>query len=170
MQIPSVVSNCGGILADASSSYGSGGRVWRHVRWSIDAKPSFYYCCNPVGLSELQSLFTNGGNDTNLIWYIPRKMLTAGVDYSITLSLKNFWGQSTTKTFVTTVSMTGNVIETLILGPTGITFNRHNELYLLSQTTISSCATFQASSVVYQWKVYENYMFQPGLVSVCGTF
>ena len=169
-KVPTVVSGCDNIDIDMSSSYGHGGREWEYIGLMVNAKPSSYDCCNPTNLSDLQNYITLNllNNKTDRVYILPNKFLNPGVDYTITITLKNFWEISVSNTYTTSVSFSKDIIQTNILGSSVVNLFRHQELYLNGEIKLSECSNIESNILEYSWKVYHNFIFMDDIISASG--
>ena len=142
------VTSCDDIVLDASSSFGSGGRPFASIFWTVLE--------DDVVSNHIIS-FMNKFNSVNEPIRVPKSMIT-GMQYSFTLTLTNFMGQRGQSTAVIFVNQSNTANPSItILGASNIVLNAGDQLILSASATASSCLN-QSVSLNYIWSLYPNTM------------
>jgi hypothetical protein len=154
LSIPTTVGLCMNVSVDASSSYGSGGRDWLHVVWTVSAG-------NGTDVSAVQnalSLHTDISGP-----FVLDSSLLDFTTYTITLRLTNFLGMSSyassdvTKVYINSTS-SGTVMyqpTVSIISSMFRTTTPANSFTALASATLPKCAS--GESLTYSWYAYKNY-------------
>ena len=151
---PAHLSSCEDLILDATGSYGSGGRPYTSVLWTVSA---FTSGANGVVVnlnSSAIQLYLNEFSTTNQV-YIPITVLSSSLtvaSYTITLLLTNFLGRSASTTKTVSVSTSPAVPSLRIIGPSYQSIETSSPLTILSAATQSSCAS-KVTAVKYSWTV-----------------
>eukprot|EP01034_Spumella_vulgaris_P047457 gene47457-biopygen27981 len=163
--VPQTISSCTNLTVDATLSSGSAGRYWLAVDWKIDAftgsaldgsKQTIY----PYdALDVLLSFGLKIDKPINIpIWLLQE------ATYSITLTLTNFLGQSSSTS--ATVQVTGNRnLPTLnIVGSNILTVTPASTVLVYSNAEVSSCS--ESQNIQYSWVVFKAGGISSGIESV----
>lgn len=92
-------------------------------------------------------------------------MLIKGVDYTLTITIENYFGQVAALTVSTSMALTANVIQTKIIGPQVLDVTKNKELTLLGAVQLSDCTSFADKEIIYEWKVYKDYAYDETIQS-----
>lgn len=149
------VSRCADIIMDPTSSYGSGGRPWSKISWTVSSIP-FHISAENIE----KYLNTKFNSSTSQIVTIPNSLIS-NVSYSISLSLENFLGYESAT--VTTIGVRNEVaIPTIkIEGSSIIHMNNSDLLTLYSSIILPNCISSYSSnpSLTITWKLYREYKY-----------
>ena len=150
---PARIGSCEDLVLDATGSYGSGGRPYASVLWTVSAITpgvSGLLVANTSAIQDYLNKFSVS-NKVNVPITLSRSSLTIA-SYTITLRLLNFLGHSASATKTVSVSIDSAVPSLTIIGPSYRTTTTSTPLTILSTATYSSCAS-TVSSVKYSWTV-----------------
>ena len=147
------------LVLDASSSFGSGGRPWKSIVWTVTANTTV------ENTDSLQN-YLNSLNDVSSPISIAHSMLNEVV-YTFTLRLLNFFQSSSGE--ISYASVEVDATSTLPI-PT-ITFDSpgfqrvytYDELSVSVSLTLPSC--LETSEIVYRWKVFRDLVYRPDIAS-----
>ena len=147
----SEVFSCNGLVIDATGSYGSCGRRWRDIHWSVSSDSQINEA------SKLERHLNSNHSDIST----PAHALVAEGNYLISLRLTNMFGKSSI------ASKRVNVIPTVqkplvsINGKSIININRPDTLSLSALASVIVCNVELTIGLVYSWKVYEGIQIIP---------
>ena len=145
---PSKIGACSNLSIDASGSYGSGGRLFTSVVWSVSTTAS-------VSTTDILN-YLNASSSVNQVtipFFIVRSLLSPGT-YTFSLLLTNFLGATTTGSVKTVLSADRSMPLLTIIGSAYQTITSSQVLTILSSLTLSSCAP--PVPVTYAWAVLLN--------------
>ena len=162
MSAPAVVGRCADIVLDLSGSYGSGGRKWKRIEWSVlrNGQPLAY---NETGISD--SLYNISlGLSTNDLFIVPNEYLVGGATYDFEVTIENFLGMTTLLPKSISVSQVPGVPEVTIAGSSVLFVRRNQQVQLNVIATMPDCAN-EDPKFAYRWKVFEGFTYMPAIVS-----
>ena len=147
------VGPCDDVVLDASGSYGSGLRTWFKISWSVASNS------NTTTIAS----FLNNVNDLVFPITPPRYLFQSG-QYNFSLTLENFFLESSTSSVLVTV--TGDPYTPLLnlLGQNSYVVYASVPLSLQVQGQGPSCSG-AAPLLSYSWAVYSGTLLKPSLVS-----
>eukprot|EP01034_Spumella_vulgaris_P026271 gene26271-biopygen22627 len=163
--VPKTISSCTNVTVDATLSSGSGGRDWQSVDWKVDGFTGSADTGDKVAIypyDVLDVLLAYGVKINHLI-NIPVKLLQEAT-YTITLTLINFLGQSSTISASFTVNGNRNMPTLNIVGSAFITVNPSQTVLVYSNAELSSCS--QSQNIQYSWTVFTASGVDSGITSV----
>ena len=144
LNAPSVLSSCDNLTIDATTSTGFAGRPWTSVVYNVSTPGN-------LGItSELRDLLKSK-TSTDSVLSIPSRALPLFQKYTVSLVLKNFLGQSASKSVVVTKSDDSNQPSALIYGPSFVSLNVSQSLSLEGVGKASSCAS--STQLTYFWSI-----------------
>ena len=149
LKIPSAVSACSNLTIDPTGSSGNGGRNWESITWSVSSKDG------ATSAAMIQSYLksVSGSSITSKIT-VDSSGITAGT-YFVTLILRNFFDEQSSKTESFTFGLDSNIPQLRIDGSQSLSKTPSQSLSLSAYTELSTCATLNVS-VGYQWLVYQD--------------
>lgn len=156
LSMPSQIGPCDSLLLNAISSYGSGGRVWYSVSWSVTV--------NDITNDVVQNYLNTNGTSLSSPIYVPQ-MLLAPNTYSITLSITNFLGVTSSLSKKVTVSSNANIPQVSILGPSLVNILSWQSLNLVADASVIQCGNVIDGDLSYLWSVYQGIGIISGIVS-----
>jgi hypothetical protein len=146
---PSLQSSCANLTLDGTGSYGSGGRPWTQVLWTVQ---SDFPVTDTARLQTHLNTFSRQYQVSHAP-SLPSAWL-AQTTYTISLSLTNFLGQVGVKSVVVVISADTNLPQLSILGPSYVTLQRAQTLSVKSLASFSPCADKAAAAhLSYSWSV-----------------
>lgn len=148
--VPRVVVACANVTVDASLSSGHGGRPWKSANWVVRANVP------GIDTSELQNRLNGLGTKlAESLRFLASRYATLGVQYTISLSVTNFLGRSSSASVVFTLSDNPNFPIVQILGDTAIAVSPLNTITVFASSGKSVCAE---KSVIFTtfWTVYAS--------------
>ena len=148
MIAPSQLSACTNLSIDASSSSGDGGRSWSNISWSVSSA----YPTRSSSVSAMLGVL-NGVSSLAAPIEISNSWLMEST-YTITLSLTNFLGQSSSSTIVVEVTGFANTPQVSILGSYAKVTTASSSLLIESIAKVSACATTQ--QLDYAWGIVSS--------------
>jgi hypothetical protein len=162
ISMPPTIGVCMNVSVDASSSYGSGGRDWMHVVWTVSAG-------NGTDASAIQnalSFYTDISSP-----FVLDSSLLGFTTYTITLGLTNFLGMTSYASSDVTklyVNKTSSGVVTYqptvdIMSSKFRTTKPANTFTARATATLPVCASGQA--LTYSWYAYRNYIYQSSIKS-----
>lgn len=136
------------LIIDASASYGSGGRAWKEVEWSIS-------CANPsVDITEVQLFLENITHISPPI-VVPYYLLVGQETYTISLRLQNYLRQTSIGSLDFIVyPETVNVVNITIDGLPFRIIKTFEEFVASASLWLPPCISY--SNITYVWKVFSN--------------
>ena len=147
------------LVLDASSSFGSGGRPWKSIVWTVTANTTV------ENTNSLQN-YLNSLNDVSSPISIAHSMLNEVV-YTFTLRLLNFFQSSSGETSFSSVEVDATStlpIPTITFDSPG--FRRvysYDELSVSVSLTLPSC--LEISEIVYKWRLFKDLSYQSAISS-----
>jgi hypothetical protein len=140
LQVPAVVSNCDDVKVNPTLTSGNGGRAWTTVLWTVSA-------ASGASTTAIQALLTG----TTSVITIPKASVPSD-RYTLSLTVTNFLGQSSTTSATFSVDGNPNLPIISILGPTTVSTVPGDALTLYTSTARTSCY-LSASTISYAWTV-----------------
>jgi hypothetical protein len=147
------------LKVDASNSFGSGGRLWKNIVWTVVSNAS------KSSAASLEK-YLNDFNSIDSPIEIPYSMLNQ-VAYTVRLRLSNFFQSAVSEYSYSSIEIDAS---TTLATPTvsfhGSAFRVvkvYNQLALSISVTVPSCIV--SSSISYLWKVYRDLRFMPNIIS-----
>ena len=147
---------CSNLTLDATASYGNGGRPYASILWNVftasnSTAPARSDAAKVAALLNTHSLNYKGQIST------PISILAQYLNptsYTITLTLKNFLGLTSSAAVIVKVKTDKNLPLLSIIGPSYRTIVASSPLTILSVATLSSCASSAPAS--FAWTVKEG--------------
>jgi hypothetical protein len=161
-----VASSVGGacqtdLVLDASSSFGSGGRPWTSVTWSVTADSS-----DAGNTAVLADYLNRPSNSVHSLITVPHAMLNEVV-YTFTLRLSNFFQSEASERSYSSVEVDASrPLPTPTVSFDSPAFQRvkaFDELIVSIRVSLPCNANSEAIS--YRWKVFKDLTFRPEIVS-----
>ena len=149
------ISLCDNIILDPTNSYGSGGRPWRTVYWTVVGSGD---------VKSIASLLNSEYNKTTDYITISNSLLSNGT-ITFTLYLTNHLLRTAAATATVYLEEYFDAPIVRIVGPSRVTMMRWQSLTLSTLATPSSCTAASMQAIVYRWKVYLGTRLQPTLTS-----
>jgi hypothetical protein len=152
---PSILGPCLNLTLDGADSYGHGGRLYSSVVWSVTAL-GFGTSAAAVDVSSLERYL----NEFSALYQVQRPItilrssLTSAT-YSITLTLGNYFGLSSSTTVNIDVLIDQTIPALNIIGAAYQTMLASSYLSIHSTASLSGCASATAS-LKYSWAVQLN--------------
>ena len=140
---------CDDLVIDASSSYGSAGRQWEYVNWEI-TKDNFVVDDIQIYLSTLATLLSP--------FKLPGNLFETDSYYSLSLTLRNFFGVESTVTKEFFKSSQGDIPKVSFLGQSSISIKPSDVLIAVANGETSPCSTSKTLS--YSWTLYKSFVYQ----------
>jgi hypothetical protein len=150
LSTPWLVASCDNVTIDPTLSSGSGGRDWSSVKWTAVRADADGIVSAPTVLATLNAR----GKNLRTPIVLSRSMF-AQEQYTVTLTLSNFLGQSASATAIFSIDGNPNLPIVSILGPSVVTRTPSSSLQLYTSTTQASCAE-KTSIIGYRWTVYKD--------------
>lgn len=139
-----IVGLCSDVVLDASASYGNGVRAWFRITWVVNSQN------NVTSITTLLNQISTVSFPITL----PRNLFSSG-EYNFSLTLENFFLQSSSASVSITVNGNPGTPLLSLLGQNSYLINPSTPLLLQVQGQISSC-NGSSLPLVYSWKVYLN--------------
>jgi hypothetical protein len=152
------VTNCEAFVIDASSSYGSGGRQWKRVSWSIVDQVNDYAEASVIqtaayGRANISALLNSSSVYDEIV--IPAQYLYP-TTLTFSLTLVNYLGGSSTKTLNVEVLSYGQgisvPIQLAIVGSSQIATTVSDAAVLMANVSFPSCVDSR-TKLSYVWSV-----------------
>ena len=149
---PSTLGSCLNLTLDATESYGSGGRLYATVKWSVAALKSG----SAVNVSSLERYL----NKFSALYQVQRPItilrssLTTAT-YSITLTLRNYFGRVSSTTVNIDILKDLTTPALGIIGASYQTVIASSYVTIQSTSSLSGCPSFTAP-LQYNWTVELN--------------
>jgi hypothetical protein len=140
LQVPAVVSNCDDLKVNPTLTSGNGGRAWTSVVWTVSA-------ASGASTTAIQALLSG----TTSMVTVPKALLPSD-RYTLSLTVTNFFGQSSSASATFTVDGNPNLPIISILGPATVKTVPGDVLTLYTSTARSTCYV-PASQISYAWTV-----------------
>lgn len=155
LSAPSYISTCSNLSLDATASYGDGGRLYSAVRWSVTAM-ELGVTDSPVDVTDTESYMNTFSEEHQA----RRPLILAGdtlimAAYTITLTLTNFLGLTSSKTVVVVTSTDPYLPILAVLGPSYRSIMSSDPLQIMSSVSLTSCVP-KDTVVKYKWSVAMN--------------
>ena len=147
---PAVVSSCDNVTIDPSLSSGAGGRAWSAVVWSVMRAEA-----NTVGSAPNVLAALNARGKAIGTPIVLTRTLFSPATYTVTLTLTNFLGKSSSATTIFKLDENPNLPIVTILGPAVVTMTPSEALQLFTTTLQASCAE-RSSTIRYKWTASRN--------------
>ena len=155
LSAPSYISSCSNLSLDATASYGDGGRLYSAVKWSVTAME--------LGVTDIPLDVTDTEiymNTFSAEHQARRPLILAGdtlilAAYTITLTLTNFLGLTSSKTVVVVASSDPSLPILAVLGPSYRSIMSSDPLQIMSSVSLTSCVP-KDTAVKYKWSVTMN--------------
>jgi REJ domain len=152
---PSSLSSCLDLTLDAADSYGHGGRLYSSVVWSVTAL-GFGASAAAVEVSSLEEYL----NEFSALYQVQRpftilRSSLTSATYSITLTLRNYFGLSSSSTVSVDVIIDETTPALNIIGAAYQTMLASSYLSIHSAASLSGCAS-ATTSLKYSWAVQLN--------------
>lgn len=157
---PRSISPCDDFVIDPTNTYGNGNRPWIYVEWQV--------ITDGEAIDTIATQYFNENyGDTSRIVIVPKQFLRANTMYTFSLSVTNFMRKTAISSISVSVGTRGTPTVN-IFGPQVVTIFRPNKLDLTGSLQIPSCAT-NSSSVIYSWKVFDRFNYDPNLKSISSN-
>jgi hypothetical protein len=141
---------CDDLVIDSSGSFGAGGRDWKSIKWVVTTS-SISYSESATVIETLLNSNNDIGKDI-----IPKSNLTL-TNYTMTLTLTNFLGQSNSKSLEIEITNDDDIPSVTVAGSLKRKIFRYDSLALAALGTPSECTT--SKKLTYKWRVFKNYNF-----------
>jgi hypothetical protein len=145
------IGKCDDIVIDPTESFGSGGRDWLAISWTVVNETAQSNNNTRLVATYLNSHYRS----TSSLVTIPNRLVQVGV-YQYKLTLTNFFGKSSSA--VTRIE----VIDSLILprlafaGPKSQSLYRYKAFVAYAVAVFPSCAQVSSRQLIYTYTVYLN--------------
>jgi len=151
--------SCDKITIDATGSYGSAGRAWKSIVWSVTRSDGN---STDLLIDYLNLYFPS----TSSLISIPSNstLVQVGV-YTFYLKLENIFGKSSISSIFVNVIEPISIPQVSISGPSVVSFTRPNVLSLFSLGSLFVCGKELDGALVYSWKVYKGIQLDPSISS-----
>lgn len=159
--MPAMTYACNGLVIDASTSYGSAGKNWSSIKWTITGSESFT-------IPTLQQYFDLHFSSQDTWSYVnipPNSTIFGSGLYTFTLSLQNKFGQSSTVSKNLVAALPNTIPLVQISGQAIQYVNRASQITLLARSSASICGLTISDNIVYTWQVYEGLQLQQNIIS-----
>jgi hypothetical protein len=149
LRMPSSVGSCDNITIDTTQTSGFGGRSWLSVKWSVSALsgdgnvPGILFTLNRYGKDVLRTFI------------LSRSLFGSGT-YSISLSVTNFLGVSSTASGIINAINNPNIPQVNILGGNSFSMFAYQSLIIYSSVSFASCADTSNTKLNYVWKIFRD--------------
>jgi len=148
LRIPTVSASCDDVILDPTLSYGSGGRRWTVVQYSVTKTTN----AGTEDATDIVAYLESFGTTTAQQLPISQDFLSSAT-YTITLTAENFLGKTGFDSVSFSLDDNPNLPLMNILGAQVISKNPDAELELFTTTTLATCSE-EESSLSFQWTVY----------------
>ena len=149
---PSTLGACTNLTLDATGSYGSGGRLYTSVVWTVTTTSTGTAAMSASAIQTYLNTMSTSYQVSQPITVDSSRLPKA--IYSITLVLTNFLGLSSSKSLIVVQTADRDIPSLSIIGPLYQTIVASQPLSILSAASISACSsTAAASAVKYTWSV-----------------
>ena len=154
---PAQVFQCDGISLDPTGTYGSAGRAWVSVSWSVTGETSPGTWKIIYDTSALESFLNTRFNSTGSIVIIPNdnSLLNTG-DYVFTIKVTNFFKVSSILSKTVRVVRQQDLPQIVIDGPSVINMNRVDKLSLFATASVMVCGKAIDDSIDFDWYIYQG--------------
>jgi len=147
LRIPSTSSSCDDVIVDSTLTYGSGGRDWTVVNWTV----THFVGLGEQDTTDILAQLNSYGKSTVVRQSIPQNLIGGGT-YTIGLTVQNFLGEASSSSTSFSLDSNPNLPLTNILGPDTVPILPGSVLTLYTVTTQPTCAE-ATSSLSYVWTV-----------------
>jgi hypothetical protein len=159
--VPAKISSCDDLTFDPTSSTGNANRPWVGFMWTLTTITS-----DPVADGHLtrylQAVTAEGGNLTNTQIVIPNSYIKAYTKISVTLTLVNFLGASSSVASSVTLDPSVLVPRLTIAQRGRISMTTSQPLSLFAQTVFPTCSNGLSSSGGGAFKLQYQWTFMDG--------
>jgi hypothetical protein len=152
LSLPSEIGPCDALVVDATSSSGSGGRLWKSVSFVVGGSSP-----NITAAQDIIAILSTNPSSVRSPVVIPNGVLSSGYAYSLEVKLCNFLNGcgSKLKSFVVSASM--NVPLVLLNTGNVITITRNSSLSISGNAYTTVCGGGKSSdSLTYSWSLSVN--------------
>lgn len=156
ISVPAVISSCENLTIDASLSFGSAGRPWTSVDWTVvnDATATIDF--------TVQSYLRGFGVSIQRPLIVPSSILQT-TTYTVSLAVRNFLGQSSVGSASFKIDENPNIPVVTIPGSSLVQIKAKDPLTVLSAARFSACAT--VTELSYQYSISLDGLVQSQLRS-----
>ena len=144
LNTPTLLSSCDNLTIDATTSTGFAGRPWTSVVYSVSTPGN-------LDIPKLLRDLLTSKTSTDSVLLVPSNAMPLFQKYTFSLTLKNFLGQSTTKSVVVTKSDDSEQPSALIYGPSFVSLNVSQSLSLEGIGKVSGCSS--SAQLTYSWSI-----------------
>jgi hypothetical protein len=150
LRVPSLIAECDDVLVDPTLTSGSGGRGWQKVQWTVLKQVGSEIASS----GDIAAVLDDYGPATAQLISIPKQLLSSA-QYTLSLSVTNFLGQSATATASFTVNNNANLPVLNILGPSTVSIKPSQSLAVFAAVSRASCAE-AGVAVSYRWRLLHD--------------
>ena len=150
LNAPSTMSSCDNVTIDATSTAGRVGREWSGVSWQVTSSAG--------SAGQITDLLASKGTDLTKRIIVPATYFSTAT-YSISLTVTNYFGKSSSATALTTKNANPNQPMLTVLGSSYLVIKPNQPTTIRSSTRFATCAEYVIIS--YSWSVRLNGVVVP---------
>jgi hypothetical protein len=153
--VATVIGSCDNLVIDTSMSYGSGGREWEEVKYSVSATNGQTGISTPnaPSLYDIQ-VYLNNKTSPSIPFTIPGNILNSSLIYTFSLKLTNFLDTYNSKSIKIIRDTRDDIPFVSIIGNPSRYIKESDSLTINAQGVPSSCS--KNKYLKYSWKIYKN--------------
>lgn len=146
--VPSTIGGCDNLTVNAIQSTGSGGRSWSSIQWRVSEISG---SADTTAIANVLQAYGDAMIDEVLT--VSRSLFTPGT-YTISLTLKNFFGNSNTGSVDVVIASGSYIPRVSISGSSAISIVASTALSVYGSATFSSCTAITRSiRLTYSYQV-----------------
>ena len=143
---------------------GSGGRPWTSIKWKVSKSSTVNYT---IDTSKIQTFLDSFSSIDDAI-IVPISLFPSnpsGLEnkYEFSLTLANFLGGESTSFVPLIQSLSQNIPNVFILGPSSFDIRVDESLLVIASGSVSGCSV--SSILTFAYKLYRNNIYEPDIVS-----
>jgi hypothetical protein len=149
LRMPTSVGSCDNVTIDTTQTSGFGGRSWLTVKWSVSA------LSGDGNVPGILLALNRHGKDVLRTFILSRSLFGSGT-YSVSLSVTNFLGVSSTASGIINAINNPNIPQVNILGGNSFSVFAYQSLTIYSSVSFASCTDTSNTKLNYVWKVFRD--------------
>lgn len=140
------ITKCDNLTIDSSLSSGHGSRDWAYAVWEVSS--------STAPTQEVETFLNDFGTDIRKALSVPHQLLRGDAEYTISLTVTNFLGVTSTGSDVVFVDSRGNLPLLSILQSKVVTIQPITPLHIYTNVRRSACA--EDYTIAYEWRMYHQ--------------
>ena len=159
LMMPSRIFSCDQLKIDPTASFGSGGRSWSSVQWSVSR-------VDGSNTASLEAYLNSFFPSTSALVIIPSNTtLISPGDYTFSLKLQNVFGKSSMISKSIQIIEEADLPQVSIIGLSAINTYRHNKLQIAAQGSVTVCGRIMDDGLLFSWKVFQGVQIDESIKS-----